>query len=295
MDGIWWRFEMNKSIGILYLCTGSYKLFWEDFYNSFEDRFLPNTEKIYYVYCDNFDNTFDKYKNNIRVNFISINAMPWPLITLLRFNYFLMQEEKLKKHDYLMFSNANIFCNQQVTEEEFLPRIDRGEKISFVQHPGYYKKKAFFNYQFERSRKSTAYIPYSCRSPYVIGAMFAGETNAFLHMSHVLKNCIETDLKNNIIARWHDESQMNRYIVGKNDYRLLNPGFCYPVGFDLPVENKIMGVSKQAKFDVNAFKGTTENLTGFVPFIKKVFRKIKSNGFIWYLRDCILAKRIKPL
>ena len=88
---------------------------------------------------------------------------------------------------------------------------------------------------------------------------------------------------------------MNRYIVGKNDYRLLNPGFCYPVGFDLPVENKIMGVSKQAKFDVNAFKGTTENLTGFVPFIKKVFRKIKSNGFIWYLRDCILAKRIKPL
>ena len=286
---------MNRSIGILYLCTGPYKLFWEDFYNSFEDNFLPNTEKNYYVYCDNFDDGFDNYKNNARVKLITINAMPWPLITLLRFNYFLMQEEYLKKHDYLMFSNANIFCNRQVTEEEFLPRINKGEKISFVQHPGYYKKKAFFNYQFERSKKSTAYIPYNYKSPYIIGAMFAGETDAFLHMSHVLKNRIEADLKNNIIARWHDESQMNRYIIGKNDYRLLDPGFCYPVGFDLPVENKIMGVSKQAKFDVKTFKGTNENTTGLVFLIKRIFRRIKNEGFIWYLRDCILMKKIKVL
>ena len=286
---------MNQSIGILYLCTGPYKLFWEDFYNTFEDKFLPNTEKIYYIYCDNFDSSFDKYRNNPHVNMIVINAMPWPLITLLRFHYFLMQEEHLKKHDYLMFSNANIVCNQLVTEEEFLPRSESGEHMSFVQHPGYYGKKAFYNYQFDRNRKSTAYIPYNCKSPYVIGAMFAGETDAFLHMSHVLKERIETDLKNNVIARWHDESQMNRYIVGKKDYRLLNPSYCYPVGFDLPVENKISGVSKQAKFDVQTFKGTNENKTGFKLFLKKALRRVKNEGIVWYIRDAVFMRRIKTL
>ena len=98
-----------------------------------------------------------------------------------------------------------------------------------------------------------------------------------------------------IFAKWHDESQLNRYIVNKLGVRILEPMYCYPCGMEVSYSKKIYAVSKQAKFDVNAFKGTTENQTGFVPFIKRVFRKIKSNGFIWYLRDCILAKRIKPL
>lgn len=45
--------------------------------------------------------------------------------------------------------------------------------------------------------------------------MFTGKTEAFLRMSHILNDRIEEDLKYNVIARWHDESQMNRYIVGK--------------------------------------------------------------------------------
>lgn len=38
---------LRKSIGILYLCTGPYKLFWEDYYNSFEKNFLLDYEKLY--------------------------------------------------------------------------------------------------------------------------------------------------------------------------------------------------------------------------------------------------------
>ena len=53
---------MGKSIGILYLCTGPYKLFWEDFYHTFQTNFLPETEKYYYVYSERFDGAFDKYK-----------------------------------------------------------------------------------------------------------------------------------------------------------------------------------------------------------------------------------------
>lgn len=43
---------MNKSIGILYICTGPYILFWKDFYESFEEKFLPSYQKKYFVFTD---------------------------------------------------------------------------------------------------------------------------------------------------------------------------------------------------------------------------------------------------
>lgn len=43
-----------KSIGILYICTGPYYLFWEDFFKSFEAKFLTDYEKnILYLLMQN--------------------------------------------------------------------------------------------------------------------------------------------------------------------------------------------------------------------------------------------------
>ena len=199
---------MKNSIGILYLCTGPYKLFWEDYYNSFEKKFLRDYKKRYYVFADEFNQGLEKYATVENVTLIHIDAMPWPLITLLRFHYFLTIEDLLKQHDYLMFTNANIVCDDIVTAEEFLPDVQKGQTMSYCQHPGYYGKKAKYNYPYDRNKKSNAYIPYNCGEHYVIGAMFAGKTDAFLRMSHVLNDRIEDDLKHNVIARWHDESQL---------------------------------------------------------------------------------------
>lgn len=282
---------MKKSIGILYLCTGNYKLFWNDFYESFEKNFLNNMDKYYYIFCDDLD-YFEPYKSNDNIYLIHIDALPWPLITLLRFKYFISIEEKIKRHDYLMFSNANIICNDFVSSEEFLPRDEKQEELSFVNHPGYYRKKLVYNYQFERRKKSLAYIPYNCGKTYVIGAMFSGNTNAFLKMSHILNDRIEIDLKHNIIARWHDESHINRYIINKNNYRLLDPGYCYPVGFDLDVCNKIAGVNKMAKFDVDSFKGDNENTRNI---ISRINRRIKREGSLFFIRDLLLNRNVEEI
>ena len=47
---------MSKSIGILYICTGNYCRFWEGFHKSFEEKFLPDTVKNYYVFTDGTQN-----------------------------------------------------------------------------------------------------------------------------------------------------------------------------------------------------------------------------------------------
>lgn len=282
---------MSKTIGILYLCTGPYRVFWDDFYATLEENFLPNTRKRYFVFSDELDDLRARYGGKGNVEFFHIDAMPWPLITLLRFHYFLSIEEELKVCDYLMFSNANIACEQVVTEEEFLPRQDKGENMSFVQHPGYWHKPPC-NAPFERRRKSLAYVPYNSKTPYVIGAMFVGESAAFLRMSHVLRDRINADLKKNVIARWHDESHLNRYVANRTDARLLEPDYCYPLGFDLPVERKLVAVSKAAKFDVADFKGMPKDNGNLGDFAAKAARKLASYGYVQMVRDALLHKHV---
>lgn len=285
---------MKKSIGILYICTGPYTAFWEDFFNTFEENFLPNTEKIYFVFTDS-DEIYMEHKCS-RVKRIKLSAMPWPLVTLLRFDTFLSIREELEKCDYLMFSNANIVCEGKVMEEDFLPRKEMNEKMCFTEHPGYWRKKPQY-VPYERSKKSLAYIPYNCGQPYIIGAMFCGFTQDFLEMSSLLKSRIEEDLKKNVIARWHDESHINRYIVGKNNYRLLSPAYCYPIGIEIPFERLICAVSKIAKFDVNKFKGyyCEKKKNKFLNIFKKAVKKIYKKEAFLYLFDSIRNKYIDSI
>lgn len=241
-----------KKVGILYICTGSYTVFWENFYKSFEAHFLKECELHYFVFTDD-ENLYDA-KSNPRIHLYGADTLPWPLVTLFRFHTFLSAEEELKKMDYLMFSNANMECVADVTAAEFLPREEKGEKLFVTMHPGYTSHHVMFA-PYERSRKSYAYVPYHRGRAYVIGAMNGGCAEAFLRMCHTLQTAIEEDLKQNVIARWHDESHLNRYIIDRKDYRLLPASYCYPFGMDVSYEKKIAAVSKQDKFDVNRFKG----------------------------------------
>jgi len=227
---------MKKSIGILYICTGPYVLFWEDFYKSFQKNFLVDYEKRYFVFTD----AKEIYaQDNQFVKNIKIEPQPWPLITLLRFSTFLKVEDELKKCDYLIFSNSNMVCDDVITSDEFLPRENFGETLSVTTHPGYDgKKKICFPY--DRNKKSTAYIPWNCGTDYVIGAMFCGTSDAFIKMSKTLKKNIEEDLKKNVIAKWHDESQLNRYIIGKQGIRILPPQYCYPFDMDVKYVKKFL-------------------------------------------------------
>lgn len=244
--------DMKKSIGILYICTGPYVVFWKDFFDTFEEKFLSDVEKYYYVFTDAEEIYMEEDCD--RVKRYPLSPQPWPLVTLLRFHTFLSIREELEKRDYLMFSNANIVCDEIVTCEEFLPREDQGEVMAFTKHPGYCHVPIHMA-PLDRNKNSLAYVPYNCGEDYVIGAMFNGTSKAFLEMSELMMNRINDDLKRNVIARWHDESHINRYIVGRKDCRILSPSYCYPVGIDLPVEKKISAVEKQSKFDVRGFKG----------------------------------------
>ena len=150
-------------VGILYICTGQYVVFWPEFYRTFREKFLPGCEKTFFVFTDA---PAIEGENAGDVRRIPQKALDWPYSSLLRFRMFCSQKEALSRMDYLFFANANLVCLEPITEAEFLPRADRGERLLVVQQPGFWDKRPIF-YSYDRNPRCRAYIPYNCGRAYV--------------------------------------------------------------------------------------------------------------------------------
>ena len=99
-------------VGILYICTGRYTVFWPDFYRTFQEKFLPGSDKTFFVFTDAEHLDYDDAPD---VRRIYQKALDWPYSSLLRFKMFVSQQAALEQMDFLFFANANLICSQTVT------------------------------------------------------------------------------------------------------------------------------------------------------------------------------------
>ena len=238
---------LNK-VAILYICTGKYDVFWREFFDSYEDKFLLNSYKEYFVFTDAV--TLYKEGECSRIHKIYQQKLGWPYDTLMRYHMFETISEELKKFDYIYFMNSNCKCVSLITEEEFLPT---DKDILVVQHPGEYNKKPA-RYSYDRNPSSTAYIPKGKGRYYVCGGINGGKAWAYLELIKELKNNIQSDLDNGVIAKWHDESHINHYILEHDNWMMLSPSYCYAEDWNLPFEPKILVREKSKYIDANAAK-----------------------------------------
>ena len=275
-------------VGILYICTGRYTVFWPDFYRTFQEKFLPGSDKTFFVFTDAERLDYDDAPD---VRRIYQKALDWPYSSLLRFKMFVSQQAALEQMDFLFFANANLICSQTVTEAEFLPRPQRGERLLVVQQPGFWDKKPLFC-SYDRNPKCRAYIPYNCGRAYVSGGLNGGTAGAFLSMSRELDRRTDADLADGQMALWHDESHLNRYIAEQDpaSYRLLTPAYWYPEGWDLPFEQKITVRDKSRWIDMTAVKGARPRLN----FVQRKWDAFRQNWLPWvlYARDALLRKHL---
>lgn len=249
-------------IAILYLCTGKYDVFWKEFYMSCEKYFLPNSYKKYFVFTD-AEGIYAE-NDNPRIHKIYQKRMGWPYDTLMRFELFSHIENELKEFEYIFFLNANVLFLQTVNESELL---DAKSELFVVMHPGWTKRNKFF-LPYERNKKSTAYIPYGAGDKYFMGGINGGTAKAYLKLINTLKENIQTDLNNNIIAKWHDESQLNRYMLDCKNYKILPPSFGYPENWILPYEPIVLIRDKDKAFNTSDVKGYKTSWVN----IKKIIR-----------------------
>ena len=244
-----------KKIGILYICTGKYTVFWNDFYQSSEKYFLANGlyEKHYYIFTDSKDDIFPT-SNNIHIVFQE--PLPWPYITLDRFKIFQKARTDLEQMDYIYFFNANMqFID--VVNEEILPTHD--QPLVMVKHPGFFNKERD-SYPYDNNVNSLAHVSDTEGEFYVMGGVNGGRSKEYLELITELEHRINIDKENGIIAIWHDESHLNRYAIDKEHaIKLLDPSYGYAENWNLPVDKKIV-IRDKHNYGGHAFLRNENNL-----------------------------------
>ena len=237
-------------IAILYICTGDYVYFWEKFCLSFRESFIPGAEKDFFIFTD-AEKLYGE-EDDPHIHKIFQESLGWPGNTLYRFRIFAKVKDLLVDFDYIFYFNANMVCLETVTAKEFLPGKN---ELLVVQHPGNFAKRPY-QYPYDRNKASRAYIPYTSLAGkhYVCGGVNGGRTEAYLQMISELERRIDEDDRHGVVAKWHDESQLNRYIIDYPSYRLLTPSYVYPEGWHIPFEQKIMVLDKEKYIPLPATK-----------------------------------------
>ena len=212
---------MGNKVAVLYIVTGRYVCFWDEFYPSCEKYFLPDAQKKYFVFTDAEHLNFEENDNILKIH---QEKLGWPYDTMLRFDIFLKQKEALKEYDYIFFFNANTkFLNY--VREEILPNEENDWLIT-GSHPAFYNKHPD-EFTYDRNPESQAYIPYGAGKHYATGALNGGSGASFLEMCEELSRLTHIDIDNGVVPLWHDESMLNKYMLNKNPL-IMPVNYLYP-------------------------------------------------------------------
>jgi len=225
-------------ICILNIATNKYIQFVEQLLESVEENFLNGHDISALVFTNH---EIEEVSDNVKIS--QIEHEPWPIPTLKRYHYFVKEKEYLSQFDYIYYMDVDMRIEDKVGDEIL------GDLVA-TQHPGFwFKDKSQFSY--ERRPESTAFVPADEGKMYYAGGFNGGKPEHFLKMSQTIVDNVEKDFENGLIAVWHDESHMNRYLINNPPTIELTPSYCYPEaarinpgGWNVPFDAKIVALEK---------------------------------------------------
>lgn len=223
-------------ICILTIATNKYIQFVERLLDNIDDNFLNGHE----IQCLLFtDHEIEECSDNVKVS--QIEHESWPMPTLKRYNYFVKEKDFISQFDYCYYFDVDMGLVDKVGDEVL-------SDLVATQHPyqSFYPKE---ERSYDRNPKSLAYVaPGEEGEYYYAGGFNGGSTREFLKMSEVLAERVTKDLENGVVALWHDESQMNRYLIDNPPTLSLTPSYCFAEeqmnNPDYPFEPKIIALRK---------------------------------------------------
>lgn len=234
-------------VAILYICTGKYAVFFDDFYKTCESYFLKNSSKHYYVWT----NLADLARGLDNVTVLNKPCMGFPSDSLFRFETFLEVEDKLKQFDFIYFFNANALLLAEVGKE-ILPD-ETGLAMGIW--PGKRERQHPMFYPYERNKHSHAYVPpYGDDYTYFMGGLNGGTATAYLEMIRALAQNIRDDFNRGIIAKVHDESHINAYLR-YHKCKKLGREYCLPEEWITPQDSPKIIFRDKVALDAYFSKG----------------------------------------
>lgn len=230
------------NLSVVFIGTGKYLNFLPKWYESCEKYLVPTVKKQYYVFTDGDLN--DPPENMIPYG---QEHLSWPYITLLRFDTILRASDYLSKSDWVLFLDADMLLVSEVTEQDLFT----DKKYIGVHHPCHFMGMNPHNKlpgAFETNTNSLACVTDSDdTSIYFQGCLWGGKVPHVIDMMKELQRRTHDDLSRDVIAVWHDESQMNKFFAERReDVHILGPSFAYPEVFSqyCDFEPKIVHLAK---------------------------------------------------
>lgn len=144
----------------------------------------------------------------------------WPDGTLYRYHFLLRQFEFIRG-EYVFLCDADMLF-----EAEMGPEI-LGNGITATLHPGYISA-AREHLPYELRQKSGAYVEPWLGDHYYAGGFVGGRSERMLGMAREITTHIDHDRRNGVLAIWHDESHLNRYLANYPPAVTLTPAYCHP-------------------------------------------------------------------
>ena len=226
-------------VGIVFIGTGKYFHYFDRFYESISDLFLPGVKKTFYVFSDGVGPHIYQYENVVP---LPTPAQKWPFTTLYRFRYLKNSHELWRNTSHMVYFDADTLVFSEILGSElFAP----DKPLFGVQHPGRFSG---MRAPFEKNPKSRACVGENDDlQTYWQGCFWGGRSEEFLNLCNELSSRTDHDLAEGIIAKWHDESHLNKYFIeNKNIVKTLHPGYAYPESFSesFGYEKKIIHLDK---------------------------------------------------
>ena len=200
------------TIGIIFISTGAYNCFWDDFHESIQKYFCPESKKNYHVFTDDLSLTDKKLSKNVFVHYIEDKG--WMANILQRSELFISIQEELLQNDYIFNLNSNYRPTNLIKEIEIIPTSNNDWLCGLCFD--FYRNRDKNTFAYERNPKSKAYIPYGNGKYYFQGGFYGGRTSEFLEMSKWIKQQTEDDISAHVIPIYHDESYLNCYFINRN-------------------------------------------------------------------------------
>jgi len=142
----------------------------------------------------------------------------WPNVTLHRYKMMLTQREWLSQYDYMYYMDVDSEIVNPITDDIY------ADGIVVTLCPHYVGTSG----TPDTNPASTAYLPHHRVKQYVGGSFQGGRTKEYLEMCEVLDRNIDADAARGVLAIWHDESHLNRYVADHPPAKVLSTEYRCP-------------------------------------------------------------------
>ena len=215
-------------VAITFIGTNKYLDFLPKYYENIEKYFLPNSEKTIFAFTDG---ELNDTPDNLKV--YHQEHLEWPFITLKRFEIINKAREEIEKHDWLVFIDGDALPVTTITEEEFFT----DKPLFRVHHPCHFlgmEPHTQAPGAYDQNPDSEAYVDTSKGLPevYYQGCFWGGKVPNVCAMIDELEARVNRDLEKDVVALWHDESQINKYFLERLDMvHTYGPEYAFPEVF----------------------------------------------------------------